>query len=41
MSATIVRHGGWVKLEKSDTRLALNMATMAKGVFSCTAIENT
>jgi len=39
MSATMARQGGWVQLEQSDMRLALNMAKMAKGGFSRTAIE--
>jgi len=41
MSATMARQGGWVQLEQSDMRLALNMAKMAKGGFSRTAIEET
>jgi len=41
MSATMVRQGGRVQLEQSDMRLALNMAKMAKWVFSCAAIEET
>jgi len=41
MSATIARQGGWVQLEQSDMRLALNMAKMAKEWFSCAAIEET
>jgi len=39
MSATMARQGGRVQLEQTDMRLALNMARMAKGGFSCTAIE--
>jgi len=39
MSATMARQGGWVQLEQSDMRLALNMAKMAKGGISCGAIE--
>jgi len=39
MSATMARKGGRVQLEQSDMRLALNIAKMAKGGFSCTAIE--
>jgi hypothetical protein len=31
--------GGRVQLEQSDMRLALNMAKMAKGVFSRAALE--
>jgi hypothetical protein len=38
MSATMARQGGWVQLEQSDMRLALNMATMAKEGFSRAAI---
>jgi len=41
MSATMARQGGWVQLEQSDMRLALNMAKMAKGGFSRAAIEET
>jgi len=41
MSANMVRRGGRVQLEQSDMRLALNMATMAKGGFSRAAIEET
>ena len=41
MSATMARQGGRVQLEQSDMRLALNMAKMAKGWFSRTAIEGT
>ena len=41
MSATMARQGGQVQLEQSDIRLALNMAKMAKGGFSCAAIEET
>jgi len=39
MSATMARQGGWVQLEQSDMHQALNMAKMAKGGFSRTAIE--
>ena len=39
MSATMARQGGWVQLEQSDMRLALNIAKMAKEGFSCAAIE--
>jgi len=38
MSATMARQGGRVQLEKSDMRLALNMAKMARGGFSRAAI---
>jgi hypothetical protein len=41
MSATIARQGGWVQLEQSNMRLALNMAKMAKEGFSRAAIEET
>jgi len=41
MSATMARQGGRVQLEQSDMRLALNMATMAKGGISRAAIEET
>jgi len=41
MSATMARQGGRVQLEQSDMRLALNMAKIAKGGFSHTAIEET
>ena len=34
MSATRARQGGRVQLERSDMRLALNMAKLAKGGFS-------
>jgi len=37
----MARQGGRVPLEQSDMGLALNMAKMAKGGFSCTAIEET
>jgi len=39
MSATMASQGGRVQLEQSDLRLALNIAKMAKGGFSRTAIE--
>jgi len=39
MSATMARQAGRVQLEQSDMRLALNMAKMAKGRFSRTAME--
>jgi len=41
MSANMARQGGWVQLEQSDMRLALNMAKIAKEGFSCAAIEET
>jgi len=41
MSATMARQGGRVQLEQSDMCLALNMAKMAKGLFSCAVIEQT
>ena len=41
MSATMARQGGRVQLEQSDMRRALNMAQMAKGGFSHSAIEET
>jgi len=41
MSATMARQGGRVPLEQSNVRLTLNMANMAKGGFSHTAIEDT
>jgi len=39
MSATMARQGRWVPLEQSDMRLALNMAKLAKGWFSLSAME--
>ena len=39
MSATMARQGGRVQLEQCDMRLAVNMAKMAKGGFSRSAIE--
>jgi len=39
MSATMASQGGWVQLEQSDMRLALNMTKMVKGGFSRTAVE--
>jgi hypothetical protein len=33
ISATMARQGGWVQLEQSNMRLALNIAKMAKGGF--------
>jgi hypothetical protein len=33
--------GGQVQLEKSNQRLAVKKAKMAKGGFSCTVIEET
>jgi len=41
MLATMARQGGWVQLEHSDMRLALNMDKMAKEGFSRAAIEET
>ena len=41
MSATMARQGGWVQLEQSDMRHALNIPKMAKGGFSHSAIEET
>jgi len=41
MSATMAKQGGRVQQEQSDMCLALNMAKMAKGGFSHTAIEET
>jgi len=41
MSATMSRQGGWVQLEQSDMRLALNMAKMATGGFVHATIEVT
>jgi hypothetical protein len=41
MSATIARQGGRVQLEQSDTCHAWNMAKIAKGGFSCAAMEGT
>jgi len=35
----MARQGGRVQLKQSDMCLSLNMATMAKGGFSCAAIE--
>jgi len=37
----MARQGGWVQLEQSDMRLALNMGKMAKEGFSRAAIEET
>jgi hypothetical protein len=37
----MARQGGRVQLEQSDMRLELNMAKMAKEVFSRAAIEET
>jgi len=34
MSATMARQGGRVQLEQSDMCVALNIAKMAKGLFS-------
>jgi len=41
MSGTMARQGGHVQLEQSNMRLALNMASMAKGGFSHAAVEKT
>jgi len=41
MAVTMARQGSRVQLEQSDMRLVLNMANMAKEVFSHTAIEET
>jgi len=41
MSATMAKQGGWVHLERSDMRLALNMAKMSRGGFLHTPIEET
>jgi len=41
MSASMARQGDRVQLEKSEMRLALNMAKMAKEGFSRAAIETT
>jgi len=41
MSATMASRGGLVQLEQSNIPLALNMAKLAKGWFSCAAIEET
>jgi len=41
MSETMAKQGGWVQLQQSDMRLALNMAKMAQGGFSRVAIEET
>ena len=41
MSATIARQWGWVQLEQSDMRLALNMAKMAKEGFLRAQMEET
>jgi hypothetical protein len=38
MTANIARQGGRVQLEQSDICLAMDMAKMAKGGLSCTAI---
>jgi hypothetical protein len=39
MSATMASQGGWVQLEQSDMRLALNLAKMAKEGISRATIE--
>jgi hypothetical protein len=41
MSATMARQGGWVQLEHSDMRLALNMAKMATEGLPRAAIQET
>ena len=41
MSATMGRPGGCIQQEWSNMRLALDMAKVAKGGFSCTAIVET
>jgi len=41
MSATMAKQGGRVQLDQSNMHLALNMAKMAKGGFSCAAREET
>ena len=41
MSTALARQGGWVQLEQSDMRVALNLAQMAKGGFSHATIEET
>jgi len=41
MSATMATQGGRIQLEQSDMNLALNMAKMAKEVFSRATIEET
>ena len=41
MSETMARQGGQVQLEQSDMSLTLNMAKIAKGGFSRSAIEET
>jgi len=41
MSASMARQGGWVQLEQSDMRLALNRAKMAKEGLLRAAIEET
>jgi len=41
MSAAMARQGGWVQLEQSDMRLALNMSKMAKGGLSQASLEET
>jgi hypothetical protein len=37
----MARQGRQVQLDESDIRLALNMAKMAQGEFSCTTIQQT
>jgi hypothetical protein len=41
VSATMAWQGSRVQLEQSNMRLALNMGQMAKGGFSCAAVEET
>jgi len=41
MAATMAKQGGWVQLEQSDMRLALNVAIMAKEGFLRAAMEDT
>jgi hypothetical protein len=41
MSATMAKQGWRVQLEQSNMHLALNVARMAKGEYSHTAIKET
>jgi hypothetical protein len=41
MSTSMARLGGRVQLEQSDMCIALNIAKLAKGEFSCAVIEKT
>jgi hypothetical protein len=41
MSAAMAMQGGHIQLEQSDIHLALNMAKIAKGGFSCATIDET